>query len=148
MISEGIWALGKIQSKQLTEEESGICEEYYGEKITSIPTFKRLQKNGQIFFCKEYTKVKKRNSYTVIYLSGKYGQILYFTWHSGKAAAIVNELLPLPPVFAPAAPIVPVEVITRNVIIDIAEVIEKLVFVKVSNTVAYVVKFPCALDID
>lgn len=150
MIGLDSWALGKIDHMELTDEQSKLCEQFYEEEsLLTVPTFKRLQKDGKTFHCKEYTKVTKRNSYTISHSSGLYGQILIFTLRNNKPAALVQQLIPLPvpQSFSPTKAIVPVEVSTTK-IISIDAIEQKLMFIQVSNTVSYVSKFPSALIMD
>lgn len=54
----------------------------------------RILRKGQIYHSEEYTRVKKRNSYTVLLLRGTFASIKYFLWHkpSGNVLAVYKEV--------------------------------------------------------
>ena len=122
LVGQNAWALGKIESTELSDEHCHLCEEFYGESMLTVPTFKRLQKDGEMFHCMEYTKVTEQNSYTIKDSSGSYGQIVIFTLRNNQPAAIIQDLtpLPIPQLFSPTQNIVPVEVSATKKIIAIA----------------------------
>ena len=151
MLSDNTWALGRIDYMKLSQEDSDIISKHYGVSITAISIFKRLQRNGETFYCQQYTKVKRRNSYSITYCPGElYGQIVYFILLNGKPAAVIKKLsvLSVPEAFSPAQSIVPVKVLAEKDVISVDAISQKVVFVNISDTVSYVVKFPCTLNID
>lgn len=114
-----------------------------------MPTFKRLQKGKQTFYCQEYTKVKKRNSYTIAYSLESYGQILYFTLHNGKPAAMIKQLLiSSTQPFSPSKAILETKQSNTKKMIKIDDIEVKVVFVEVSDNVSYVAKLPSTLNVD
>jgi hypothetical protein len=146
-----VHALGKIDVKTLPEEEAIIVGEFYGEAVTKFPTFKRLSRGGEVFFCLEYSRVKRRNSYTVTFGDDhQYGQIMYFVMWNNRPAAVVKKLaaLHVPEQFQPENGIVPVSVSETLVVINVCDIHLKLVFITTSDSTFYVSKFPCALKID
>lgn len=136
--------------KQLSPEESQRCKDFFERDFETIPTFNRLERNGDMFFCQQYTRVKKRNSFTIEYGPGKFGQIYYFILHEGKAAAVVQQLVlsPIPESFYPTSTLVPAKLSDTYEIIDIETIVEKIVFIEVSHSVSYVSKFPSTLNFD
>lgn len=54
----------------------------------------RVWKNGQIFYSQEYTRVKKRNSYTVLLAGGAFAKVQYFLWYkpTGEVMAVYYEV--------------------------------------------------------
>ena len=54
----------------------------------------RIVKNGQVFYCKEYTRMVKRNAYVVLFACGKVGEVEYFVWdrQSGITLAVFREV--------------------------------------------------------
>ena len=100
-----------------------------------------------MFFCQKYSRVKRRNSYTITYRQ-HYGHILYFTLLKNRPAAVVKKVLTRPNDSFPSSFITPVQVTTELEVIDIDAILCKVIFISTSNVNSYVVKFPCALDID
>ena len=87
--------------KKLSPQESEIISQYYGTVVNEIATFKRLEKGGEVFYCASYSRVKRRNSYTVLYSSSdpacvSYWHILYFIQKEDKAAVVVRKMQTLP----------------------------------------------------
>ena len=152
-LNGNIWALGKIEMTALNVEEARLISEVYGETLKSISTFKRLQRDGEIYFCQKYTRVKVRNSYTVAYSksgSFHYGQILYFICCKNTAAAVIRGLnqSDIPEVFLPTKSIIPVDISSEIDVVHADHIVEKCVLVTVSPETMYVVRFPCNVNID
>lgn len=138
----------------LSEEEGRVVSSFYEMPLQTISIFKRLLKNGEIFFCDKYLRVKKRNSFTVLYKSAsdgrdQFGQILFFTIFQNKPGVVLKQLqlLDTPECFQPAC-VCPVKVINKLVVTSISNIKAKCVFVQVSSNVSYVFKFPCSLIVD
>lgn len=146
----GTSVLGKMQIITPAQDELQLICQYYGRTITSISTFLRLQRDNEILFSQKYTRVKVRNSYTVTYQCLLYGQILYFVCLDRQPAAVIVKLdeLPLPNDFLPIQTIVPVERTAELQVVNVQDVKEKCVFIQISDSNFYVVKFPCVLDVD
>ena len=64
--------------------------------INSTGLFKvlRIWKNGRVFYSQEYTRVKKRNGYTVLLAGGAFAKVQYFLWykHTGEVMAVYHEV--------------------------------------------------------
>lgn len=146
-------ALGRMETKELTLHESEMISQHYNEVVKAATIFKRLQRRNEILFSEQYSRVKVRNSYTVLYRASSgmlsYGQILYFVCLRNKPAAVIKQLQHLrsPEDFQPAKAIVPVTVSPIMEVVNVADIQEKCVFLCVSD-VCYVINFPCSLDID
>ena len=95
VITYTIWACGSIRSKLVSPAESRLISIYYGADITTVPTFQRLKRDREVFFCQQYSRVKRRNSYTIAYRQ-HYGHILYFTLLKNRPVAVVKKLLTRP----------------------------------------------------
>ena len=56
----------------------------------------RIVKQSQVFFSKEYTRMKKRNCCVVLLSNGKVGEIHFFIWNkkSGNTFAAYKEIEP------------------------------------------------------
>lgn len=54
----------------------------------------RIWKNGQVFYSQEYTRVKKRNSHTVLLSGGTFAKVQYFLWYkpTGEVMAVYYEV--------------------------------------------------------
>ena len=72
---ESTWALGNLETKVLPPSEADLISNFFGANISKISLFKRLKKGDDIYYSAIYTRVKRRNSYTVFYSGQFYGQI-------------------------------------------------------------------------
>ena len=54
----------------------------------------RIVKGGQVYYSKEYTRVVKRNSYTVLLTGELYASVLYYLWgrNCGKVFAVYHVI--------------------------------------------------------
>ncbi len=156
--------------KGLSTLESELISEHYGINLTTVSIFKRLEKGGEVFYCSSYSRVKRRNSYTVSYMSGEvyysnqrlhniyyfagtevvYGQIQFFTIFKNKPAVVIRKLLKLPvfECFAPCKTVIPVTLEPELKIVTVSNIKQKCIVVRVSADNCYLVQFPCALRID
>lgn len=140
--------------KYLTAPEAQLISCHYGRDLIAVPTFKRLQRNGEIFYCQEYRRVTQRNSYTIMYYIDStnlsYGQILYFINIDNRPSAMVKKLhtLPMCDEFHPVQSIVPVQHTTEIQLVDLTNnIFKKCMFLELSD-MCYVVKLFCALNMD
>lgn len=150
LLSPNTYALGTIKSTTLPSEEALLVGEHYGKAVSTVSVFQRLSMDGEVYFCQLYSRVKRRNSYTVKYGVEKYGKIFYFITHKNKHVAMMRKLIVLPPCeqFLPTRTIVPVTVDTNLEVVDIASIQQKVIFISTSDSTSYIVRFPCALNID
>ena len=79
-----------------------LLPRYIGDELgltpdTPVRGYLKAMANRQMFYCKQYTRVKKRNSYTVLYGHSppKFGQIEYFFTHGNEKYALIVELVPI-----------------------------------------------------
>lgn len=133
--------------------DAELINRHYGKEITIVPTFYRLRKNGEIFFCKEYghTSITRRNSYTVMYrrivdTCVSYGQILYFIFID-QPSAVIRKFNTLPAPFYQVPSIISVQQTNIIEVISISNILEKCVFIEIDD-VCYVVKLLCTLNVD
>ena len=111
--------------------------------------FFRLQIGSELYFSEEYQRVKKRNSFTVLYSNEdgglECGQIQYFLYVF-KLVAVVKILKPCvgsfvdPTTFGLKIPIIPVEADTFAVIF-VSNILNKCVYIDLGGT-KYVALFP------
>ncbi len=152
ILPNNMWAVGTIVSKHLCTEDADLLTIFYGTSttFTAIPVFQRLYKDGQIYFCQQYSRVKRRNSYTVQYSEGLYGQIMYFTFFNNRPAAVMKKLsvLPISEVMLPTRSLTPVQTSDDIDIVHVDAIQQKLFFISTSDVTSYVAKFPCSLKID
>lgn len=143
--------LGKIKVKCLLAQEMHMVNTYYNTQATTVPTFLRLLRDCEIFFSKQYTRVRIRN--TVSYMdddgSLSYGQILYFTFMDNRSAAMMSMLqtLPVPESFLPTKSIIPVKFSPVLKLVDFNKIKEKCIYID-TGTSCFVTNFVCALNID
>lgn len=140
--------MGDVGAKtELSDDEIEVLGTSQGNNRTVVPIFKRLYKDGQTFFCAQYTRVKKRNSYTIKYgPDEKYGQIQYFILREGKATAMVKKIVHQ--AGSSLDPIITAEPSSDLAVIDVAQIKEKVIFMRTSQSSSYIVKFPSSLNID
>ena len=148
-----MYVLGTIEMRNVPSREALCLEEFYQEVVSALPTFKRLSRDGEVLFCKNYSRVKRRNSYTVSYMTScecRYGHIMYFTLLKNQPAAVIRRLSVLPngDQFLPTRAVFPVEVSVELEVIHISEIKEKVIFMSISDTASYIAKFPSSLNVD
>ena len=81
MSKPGCWRIGRCVQTVLTPDLTVFLKNYDSREPQSVYKFWRLQLHRNLFYSKEYTRVKSRNSYTVHLLVGdtfEYGHIKYF----------------------------------------------------------------------
>lgn len=139
-----------MERRSLPAEEALVVSEYYGEAVSTVSIFRRLTMDGEVYFCQLYSRVKRRNSYTVAYGDQQYGQIMYYTIHKNKPAAMLKKLvlLPLHEAFLPSKSIIPVVVTDYLEVVGVESIQQKVIFISTSDTITYIAKFPCTLNID
>ena len=149
-LHQNFWCLGAIERKILLEDECRVISEFYKEQLTEIFSFKRVQRKGEDFHSQSYTRVTRRNSYTVTYGGGKFALIKFYTLHKNKPAAVLQELniLTVPNSFTPTVNIVAVKVTTQIVAISLEDIEDKCILIEIDDSNTYVVKFPCSLTLD
>ena len=118
----------------------------FGDKVQ---TFYRLLFKKELYYSSKYARVKKRNSFTIMYQiengHNKYGLIYYFVYICNVPLVIVMDLIPAQRCFilpdGHGVPIIPVS-IGALTIINVNSIVEKCVFVEFDH-VMYVIPFPC-----
>ena len=162
--------VGGMSVSSLTPDEKQlISSRYMTQCVGNIPdtvqTFYRLQQGNSIFYSKRYGKVKKRNSYTVLFKNTaskeQFGQILYFLLIDNLPFAVLQPFaihtnatdhfnLPQPdctPLNSKLF-IVPQESDINYVAVPVNHIISKSVFVDIGSHNSYVICFPTHLTID
>lgn len=76
-IGHNIFLVGKIENAKLSTEKCNILQNLVG-KVISCSIFYRVLQHNYIINCVDYTVVKKRNSYTILYNGDKYGFVKCF----------------------------------------------------------------------
>lgn len=139
----------------LPAQEALLFSEFYQEEVSTISTFRRLCKDGEVFFCEKYSRVKRRNSYTVAYICASsglrhHGQILYFALLKNRPAALLKKAVELPAgeQFLPTTAVFPVQVTSDLEVIGVPTIQEKVIFISTAQSTSYIAKFPCTLNID
>lgn len=113
----------------------------------SISTLYRLRQEEEIFFSAKYTRVKKRNSYTVLYYKegvlrfGSVIQYFYIKWHP---TALVQKLT----VTARFREDIPIFSVRKSEEYDVCDIKEKCMYVEVDSSNVYVYRFPCKILTD
>ena len=116
---------------------------------TILPVFFRLQKGGKTFNSSHYTKVRVRNSYTVLFRGNElFGEILYFTVLKEATAVAVIQSFQMHNVsqFFPASHLQQIQQKDILHVIPVSNILEKCVCINVGNT--YICRFPCDVHFD
>ena len=124
------------------------------DRIHPIKFFK-LQFKGQMFFAQQYRRVKKRNSYTVLYTRSTqkhFGKILYFLLVQQKPVAVLQRYHILDggakkhfSLSIQIQGIVPVKESTEIDIIAVEKIVGKYVFVEIDCHTKYIAVFPSSI---
>ena len=126
-----------------------------------VQKFFRVVVNKNIYFSKEYSRVKARNSFTVEYIcplqgTRNIGSILYFVKHLHVTFAVVNELVPLSNVSAyfslptnclnvlHCSGVKPVAVGATITYVPVQNILKKAIFINF-NVQCYVATFPSSI---
>ena len=150
ILTDDCWMVGDVATKvDLTpDEQQKLCAYYQDNTITNVQIFKRLYKDRQTFYSAHYTRVKKRNSFTITYGPGEQiGQVQYFAIFRGKPAAVIRKVSRQEG-SSNLAPIIAVELTLELAIVDITQIREKVIFMSTSPSTAYIAWFPSKLNLD
>ena len=137
--------------------ENGLGHLYTADQ--KLLTFYRLKVLQSIYYSSDYTRVKVRNSYTVMYMyngHAVYGQIKHFLIVGSTPLAVVRKACPqaiLSEKFCSEITsldkiIIPVTMLDAYDVISVHSIIEKCMYVQVSSVECYVVRFPNSLSCD
>lgn len=95
--------LGGITFKVPLPSDADALTDFLHKNDLELPsgpltTIYRIEFKGTVYFCRSYKRVKKRNSYTVLYLDDgqeKFAIIEYFVFIHHKVIALLKPLLPI-----------------------------------------------------
>lgn len=124
--------------------------EFPGHSNTHAQHFFRVMLHGEIYYCENYQRVKKRNSYTMIYVDGegvRFGHIEQYLLIQNVPMAVVRRLE-----IASRSPfghhshlsailVQPASVFSYS-LIAVHNIKEKCLYVEVEDNVAYIFRFP------
>lgn len=150
-----MWIVGGTSSRTPPPELAQLMNE-----PQSITTFTRVLKDNVIFYSKEYSRVKTRNSYTVGFMDATtsnimFGQILYFVILNNEAMAMIN-------VFTSSSAqcafqltfndldsrVFPVSSTTHVVAVPVVNIKEKCIFVSVGVDKNFIARFCSKIHLD
>lgn len=114
-----------------------------------IKAFYRVVICDEIYFCSTYSRVFKRNSFTVLFKYGNdyhFGKIIIFYLISSKPVAIIKKLRISnldTSLFGVSTPVPIYHVIECDMffVVPILNIVEKCVFISVADT-SYIARFP------
>ena len=139
-------------TKQIpTAEVSAAIAAQCKARADRLTIFFRLHKSGEVFYSKGYTRVKKRNSYTVRYRGHCFGQTQYFAFIDALPFAAISKFLcthPLHTVIPFISDVLyPIFPSSQYDIVDIRDIDEKCIFVH-SDSEYFIVRMcnACAGD--
>ena len=147
-----VHALGAVKT---TVPPRPICEKlqhHFHHPINLVKVVFRLHIRDGIFNCKNYTRVKKRNSYTVLYEARghfHYGKIIQFYVVRKAAVACIQQMVvtSMHP-FGESIPIVQVEQRDHLDIVDVRMIHEKCLCIEVDDNAMYICRFPSKILCD
>lgn len=154
LVDSNVMALGAMK---ITVPSRPVCEQlqlYFQQTIDSVKTFYRMRICDEIFYCKNYTRVKKRNSFTVLYEKEcmfHFGMIIQFYMVDKVAVALVQTMTVLSthPFCEDSIPTVQVkEQEAVWDVIDVHMIREKCICVEIDDDTLYVSRFPCKILCD
>lgn len=163
VIDADVSVLGGVSMKAVTPEIILVLTDFLQRNGHRLPipltTVYRVNVRGTVYYCKQYKRVKKRNSYTVAYLdsygTSNYGLVECFVVVDNEVIAIFHPLSPL-------CTTVQHFDCTNNAVLDfmipvttescvkccfVKDIICKCIFIDFSNE-QYVVKFPSSIMFD
>lgn len=130
-------------------------------KDQQLLTFYRLKilQPESIYYSSDYKRVKRRNSYTVMYMCSRlvvYGQIKYFILVGSTPLAVVRKACPQAifnekfssDITSLNKIIIPVSMLDAFDVVSVHSILEKCMYVQVSSTECYIVRFPNTLSHD
>lgn len=161
LVSSGVNVLGGVSLKVHSPsvmEALGQCLCSHGLDIPPglITTVYRVEIQGKVYYSKSYERVKKRNNYTIVYLSSgnkQYAFIDYFVYVHEMVFAILKPLKVLPVTceehFSISAPVslIPVQ---REDLVEVCvldHILAKCLFIEYGPH-SYVVEFPSKIIFD
>ena len=124
-------------------------------------TMHRIEIRGTVLYTRQYKRVKKRNSYTIVYdknNSKQFGSIEYFVFIHEKVVAVLKPILPLnvnckehfnlsTTILDEISFVHPVYVSHTFTFCFVEEIVSKCLFVDF-NLDKYIVQFPSSLLFD
>ena len=139
------------EMRVLPAEEVELFTRFCGEEVSSIATFRRLSVDGEVFFCRHYSRVKRRNSFTVTY-KGKngdvnLGQIEYFAIRKKQPTALMAKIEKLTPCFPYTKSVYPVTFTHNLEVIHAQAILHKVIFISLQSA-TYIAEFPSNLNSD
>lgn len=121
-------------------------EHHFHHPISLVKISFRLHIRDEVFYCKNYTRVKKRNSYTVLYEAEghfHYGAIVQFYIVGKDAIACIQRMLvtSMQP-FSDSIPIVQVEQKDDLDVVNVRMIHEKCLCIEIDDSTTYICRFP------
>lgn len=153
-LKENAYAVGSVtiinrsQIPQYMQDHPLIC----GDRAT-IKTFYKLRIGSELFYSKRYTRVIKRNSYTILYKKGDrcyFGEVIqYFSINQCVVASVQRLVVTSKdPFIHDSIPIAKVQEQSLYDVINICDIYEKCVYVEIDNDNKYVCRFPSKILCD
>ena len=166
-VTQGVRVLGGVSLQMPLPSVLSTLAEFlhsYGMELPQgqLMALYRVEVRGVVFYSRCYERVKKRNSYTVVYCnksnSRKFAFIEYFLYIGKKVIAILRELLPVhgsckdhfdlsTSVVDTVSFLRPVSVADRFDVCFVEDILNKCLFIDF-NDMAYVALFPSSLAFD
>ena len=100
LITEETAVLGGTTLKMPNPQDTAALEDFFQNPLPPGPlaTIYRAEHRGTVCYSRQYERIKKRNSYTIMYRNNdgrtKFGLIDYFVFIQQKLVAVIKSLLP------------------------------------------------------
>ena len=151
-LKENAYAIGSMiiisRGQIYMQDYPLVCEDR-----ATIKTFYEVWIGSELFYSKQYTRVIKRNSYTILYKKGDrcyFGKVLQYYFVNQNVIASVQRLVVTSkdPFIYDSIPMVKVKEQSLYDVINICDIYEKCVYVEIDNDNTYVCRFPSKILCD
>lgn len=165
-VNADVNTLGGVSLKTPIPSEENVLKDFCRDNELEfpcgpIPTVYRIEFKGVIYYSRTYKRVKKRNSYTIIYhgdVEERFGSIEYFLVLNHKVIAVMKSLDPISAtcqdhfllnttVLDNVLVLTPVVKTSSIVCCFVESFVQKCLFMDF-NCVQYISKFPSTITFD
>ena len=145
-LKEEVYAMGTMEVIDIRQTNKKVQE--YCVCLGGGGSISTFTDSDEIFFSAKYARVKKRNSYTILY--SKEGMLRFgsiFVYIKQHPIALVQKLIVIAR-FKEDMPIFRARKSDEYNVISVYDIKEKCMYVKVDDNNVYVCRFPCKILTD
>lgn len=125
-----------VKPAQLENEVVNSLNLNNGTASECLAKINRVLVNGKLFYSKEYSRMKKRVCYLVLYKYDKVGAIKYFIWCSGVVYAVVQNMECIPLEQLPGVRLPKHYIALRHLeqlsVVNVADLVKVLVYLDIN----------------